>query len=250
MMIRHPKSSRLAVPSAPTLRSAGFTLVELAIVMFIIALLLGGMLMPLSAQQDVRARQETEQRLAEIREALYGFALLNGRLPQPASAGGSGAEDASTCGSVSCVGYVPWATLGTARTDSWGKLFRYTVSKEFVATITTAAVPKLTVQPDSVGGSYLAGGTTCSTTSQCVPAVFFSQGKNNYGTTENGALLSNTSSTNVDETGNDTLSADRTAYYSRTPSENATAPGGEFDDLVLWLSSNTLFNRLINAGKL
>jgi prepilin-type N-terminal cleavage/methylation domain-containing protein len=34
--------------------STGFTLIELAIVMFIVTLLLGGMLLPLSAQQDVR----------------------------------------------------------------------------------------------------------------------------------------------------------------------------------------------------
>lgn len=67
-------------------RPAGFTLIELAMVLFIVALLIGGLLMPLSAQYEVRGRQETEKALANIREALIGFAVVNGRLPCPAVA--------------------------------------------------------------------------------------------------------------------------------------------------------------------
>ena len=63
----------------------GFTLIELAIVMFIVALMLGGMLLPLSAQQDVRARSETTRMMNEAREALIGFAMINDRFPCPAS---------------------------------------------------------------------------------------------------------------------------------------------------------------------
>jgi prepilin-type N-terminal cleavage/methylation domain-containing protein len=65
-------------------RSSGFTLVELAMVLFIVSLLIGGLLMPLSAQNEVRGRQETDRALATIREALIGFAAINGRLPCPA----------------------------------------------------------------------------------------------------------------------------------------------------------------------
>jgi prepilin-type N-terminal cleavage/methylation domain-containing protein len=65
-------------------RSSGFTLVELAMVLFIVSLLIGGLLMPLSAQNEVRGRQETDRALANIREALIGFAAINGRLPCPA----------------------------------------------------------------------------------------------------------------------------------------------------------------------
>ncbi len=67
-------------------RPAGFTLIELAMVLLIVALLIGGLLMPLSAQYEVRGRQETEKALANIREALIGFAVVNGRLPCPAVA--------------------------------------------------------------------------------------------------------------------------------------------------------------------
>ncbi|OQY65831.1 MAG: hypothetical protein B6D47_12090 [Rhodocyclaceae bacterium UTPRO2] len=37
----------------------GFTLAEMAVVLVIVALLIAGMMLPLSAQQDIRARQET-----------------------------------------------------------------------------------------------------------------------------------------------------------------------------------------------
>ena len=53
----------------------GFTLIELAIVMFIVALLLGGMLLPLAAQQDVRNFGDTSKILADSRDALLGFAM-------------------------------------------------------------------------------------------------------------------------------------------------------------------------------
>ena len=70
----------------PSNRAAGFTLIELAIVLFIVSLLIGGMLIPLSAQTEIRGRQETDRALATIREALIGFAAINGRLPCPAVA--------------------------------------------------------------------------------------------------------------------------------------------------------------------
>lgn len=67
-------------------RPSGFTLIELAMVLFIVSMLIGGLLLPLSAQYELGGRQETEKALANIREALIGFAMVNGRLPCPAVA--------------------------------------------------------------------------------------------------------------------------------------------------------------------
>jgi prepilin-type N-terminal cleavage/methylation domain-containing protein len=64
----------------------GFSLLELAVVMTILALLLGSALLPLAAQNDMRARRDTDKALADIRDALVGFAIVNGRLPCPAAA--------------------------------------------------------------------------------------------------------------------------------------------------------------------
>lgn len=250
-MAIHPHRIDGAVPPAPTSAQRGFTLTELAIVMFVVALLLGGMLLPLSAQQDIRARQETEKTLNDIREALIGFAVTNGRLPRPATSATNGAEAAICVSDAACSGFVPWATLGSAKLDGWGKLIRYSVTPMFAnATITLSTVANRTVQTRDVAGtlSYLAGGSSCTTPNQCVPAVIFSQGKNRWGTTDADlALGDGGSATNIDEDGNNT---GPTNYVSRTPNDNTATLGGEFDDIVLWLSGHTLFNRLVAAGKL
>ena len=73
MRTRHIKF--FAVPPAPTFLASGFTLIELAIVLFVVALLLGGMLLPLSAQQDVRSYGDTQKILTDARDALVGFAM-------------------------------------------------------------------------------------------------------------------------------------------------------------------------------
>jgi len=65
-------------------RSKGFSLVELAVAVAIIALLLAGALIPLSTQIDVRNSADTQRGMESIRDAIVGFAQANGRLPCPA----------------------------------------------------------------------------------------------------------------------------------------------------------------------
>ena len=62
-------------------RSQGFSLVELAVVMTIVAFLLGGLLYTLSAQTEQRNFEETRRRLDQARELILAFAIVNGRLP-------------------------------------------------------------------------------------------------------------------------------------------------------------------------
>jgi prepilin-type N-terminal cleavage/methylation domain-containing protein len=55
----------------------GFTLIELAIVLVIITILIGGLAMPLSAQIQARRIAETNKTLEEAREAIIGYAMSN-----------------------------------------------------------------------------------------------------------------------------------------------------------------------------
>ena len=68
--------------SPPT--EQGFSLVELAVVLVIVALLSSGLMLGLSAQRDSAANQEVQRQLDTAREVLLGFAMANGRLPCPA----------------------------------------------------------------------------------------------------------------------------------------------------------------------
>jgi prepilin-type N-terminal cleavage/methylation domain-containing protein len=58
-------------------RTRGFTLIELAIVLVIVTILIGGLAMPLSAQIQARRIAETQKILEEAREAIIGYAMSN-----------------------------------------------------------------------------------------------------------------------------------------------------------------------------
>jgi prepilin-type N-terminal cleavage/methylation domain-containing protein len=131
------------------IQSRGFSLIELAVALFIIALLLAGAFVPLSSQIDVRNAAETQRNMDSIRDALIGFAQANGRLPCPANGAtpagavdtttwatpvAAGAEQWNPSGANTCytfAGVLPWTTLGVPETDGWGRRFTYRVSQVF-----------------------------------------------------------------------------------------------------------------------
>jgi len=232
-------------------RGGGFTLIELAVVILVITLLLGSLLVPLATQVEQRRFSEAEKQLEDTREAMIGFAMINGRLPRPANSATDGTEKVTCSGSVvACTGFVPWSTLGLPRLDPWGKQLRYSVNPNFADSPFTFSTP-LTYHK-----------RVCPSASGCtpavvndVPAVILSHGPNNWGYRDDGGEVGDASSTNSDEDANDAkfkcaAPADCTDFVSRTISKNPTAPGGEFDDLVTWISNSLLFNRMVAAGRL
>lgn len=233
----------------------GFSLVELAIVMLIISILMAGVLVPLSIQMDVRKGGETRKTIEEAREALVGFAMANSRLPCPASAASNGVEAPSGGGvcTAPLAGFVPAVTLSLTPTDAqgylldgWNNRVRYAVttanSAAFTFTTTgqmkalgiAALASDLRVCSTSTGkivGPPPSCAANATLTSTAV-AVIYSLGPNGP-----------TGGTGTDEAEN--LNADR-LFISHDPTP-AGATNGEFDDLVVWLSPNVLYNRLITA---
>lgn len=246
---------------------AGFTLTELAIVMVIMALLIGGMLVPLSTQRDIQNTNNTQKQLSEIREALLGFAAANGRLPCPASPATSGIENPAGGGACASAnnGFVPGATLGIGPTDSqgyvldaWGNRIRYAITtwgatsgtppyhpNAFTTVdgiksawsdplLATGIEPRLRVCSTSVG----IGSSDCAsdmTISYTTAAILVSSGRNG-GTTP----------TSADELAN---TDNNSTFVNHAPTP-ADAPQGEFDDIVVWLSPNILYSRMIAANRL
>ena len=239
-------------------RSAGFTLTELAIVMIIMALLIGGMMMPLSAQQDIRNNTETTRQLDEIREALLGFVVTNGYLPCPARSTSNGNEDrddatggTSKCNGGKRFGPIPWVTLGLKPSDSWGHLFLYSVTPVFshgkpADRFSMSSTPDITIRTRDTSGNL-----ENLSNIDGIPAVVLSTGKNGYWswTLDIAAQNADSTGTNNDEDTNASSAADGKTFVSRTPT-GPDSPTGEFDDLVTWVSPNVLFNRMVAAGKL
>lgn len=238
---------------------SGFTLIEIAVAAFVIAVLLGGLLIPLTTQVEQRQISDTEKALQEIRDALVGFAVANGYLPCPdrataVSAGtptgtnvaNDGIEDINTLGECSAAneGNVPWATLGVGSMDVWGNRFRYQVNANFSrrspgATFTLSSTSNIIVCSAS------ACGATARYTNDAV-AVIISLGKNGLGAINASTGTANPAPTSADEIQNQTGPSQ---FMSRTHTQ-VGSPAGEFDDIVTWLSKHTLFNRMVAAGKL
>jgi prepilin-type N-terminal cleavage/methylation domain-containing protein len=89
----------------------GFTLIEMAIVLVIMTILIGGLAMPLSAQIQARRIAETNRTLDEARDAILGFAMshTSGQCTCAYSSGLLQAPPATTCPANLC----PTSVTGT-----------------------------------------------------------------------------------------------------------------------------------------
>lgn len=233
----------------------GFTLVEVAIVLVIVALLLGGLLIPLSTQLTQQRITENQRLLDEIKEALIGYAAshpapapdLHPYLPCPDKTTGGGAgtandgqEDRNVAGScVTQEGNIPWVTLGITPFDSSGNRFHYRVTAAFSNSTTGFTL-------SSTGDLRVCAAAGCAVViANQVPAVILSYGPNGYGAI-NSAGNQNPAASSADELENTNGNTD---FVSRGPT-NTSSNLGEFDDVVAWLSPGLLFNRMVVAGRL
>jgi len=248
----------------------GFTLVELAMVLFIISLLLGGLLGPLSTRLEGEERRQTTATLNEIRDSLIAYAMVNGHLPCPdcpasgTSAGcgiintasstniGDGQEDLVAGASMvarsnplaqcaTAEGNIPWVTLGVTQLDAWGNRFGYRVTDTFADNVdgtgssACAVSAGVSFQICSQGNIRVndAAGTAIA---QNIPALVISYGKNanDAGNPSSIVELAN-------QNAGSAIFVD--TIYS-------TNPAVQFDDILSWIPPNTLVYRMVQAERL
>ena len=228
------------------LRTGGFTLVEMAIVLVIVALLLGGLLPVISSQIEQQRRNETRKNLDEIQQALIGYAIINGTLPcpstttDPADTANYGIAPPTCSVNPTTEGFLPWKTLGVPEVDAWGikqsstmkGYWRYRVDRNFAAPFalsTGFSADKLSVvnNSNSLITPATSGCLSLNPTSECPIAIVFSTGPNLTADGKN-------SSPNTEVPG---------VFQSDVPSAS-------FDDILIWISRPQLFNRMVTAGTL
>lgn len=260
--------------------AAGFTLVELAIVVAVVALLLGALLAPLATQHQLRKNKEAERELREIKETLIGFAVTNGRLPWPdRDFPPDGIENvpatplALPC--TVCEGWLPWQTIGAAAIDPWGRRYVYRISSEFGFSVQTgqpAAVEQMdlfdagTVRINTRGDDPAAGSggeqkedVVLTTDAAAAVATLGSNGQG--GVWPDGNFIAQAPAGTDERINSDGLNpvAPAPHFYSRqltlptTSTCSDTVEGQvfcEYDDQVIWIPRVVLINRMVEAGRL
>lgn len=211
-----------------TFRSHGFTLIEMAVVLVIVGLMLGGLLVPLSIQMETDKRKETAATLVSIREALIGFAIINNRFPCP-DANNDGLANDSCTSSYSAPnppGRLPFASLGVSATDAWNRPWTYMVNGGFTGTFSLGSAGS------GVGRILISSVAGCGSAmlADDVAAVVISEGKNDITTSA------------LEQENNDTTNS---CFVSAGYTQGANG----FDDQLVWIPRGTLFSRMVAAGK-
>ncbi len=255
----------------------GFSLIELAMVLFIVSLLVAGLLGPLSIRVEQRERLAAVDEMAQIEESLYGFAISNGRLICPdctnnaGDCGGSTANDGledrfTNVDYLDCaadIGNLPWVDLAVNQFDPWDRQYMYRVSDDFADGPDDDEPDRNTALAcfnSNTGTSFALcsqgditvqdRGSTCPGTApgglpvaNNIPALVFTQGKK----LDTESPLSCYEQENTD---GDTVFV--STNYSQHEGADATDPDLNFyfDDIVIWISPHILMNRMVNAGRL
>lgn len=217
-------------------RPHGFTLVELSIVLLLLGLLLGGLLSPLAAQRSQAELQAARQQMEEIREALTGFALANGRLPCPARP--QLASENTMAGREDCLlqhGVIPWVSLALPANDPWGNRFTYYASERFTGELPADARASFTL--DTLGNANIvdSGGKTLASD---LPAVIVCHGRSAAG------AFSGEGQRIAGAAGDEAENADADLTFV------AHSPTPSFDDHVTWIIPSILKSRMVSGGRL
>lgn len=119
-------------------RAAGFSLIEIAIVLVILAILAVTLGSTTTGMVEARRRDETNQNMQKVETALVSFVSTTRRLPCPADGSltnvdvnwGLERRSASGACDTMATGVVPWRSVGLTNAevmDGWNSLFTYRV---------------------------------------------------------------------------------------------------------------------------
>lgn len=269
-------------------RRSGFTLVELAVVLTIVAFLLASLMYTLSAQQDQRNLDETRRRLETARELVLSFAAVNGRLPCPARSASTAApvtvlgdEVRTPAGNPDCIGdavidyyggtnagvtlgLLPARAIGFQQVDpaglaidAWGNRIRYAVAYLKTGAGCGAAQPHFTNTTN-----LRANGISCQPNDLIVCKSATGIGGTDCGGASNQIMTANLVVAVIFSTGKNggtptggtgideaaNLNGDRVFVFH--PPTPADFANGEFDDQFTWITVGELYGRMIAAGTL
>ena len=273
------------MPVTKVKSSAGFTLIEIAVVLVIVGFLLGSFIGSITQRIETSQRESTKKQLADIKVALLGFASAKGRLPCPATTTSNGFEDPFNGSTLvtPCTlqhGFIPGKSLGidgvynrdNLLVDVWGNPIRYSVTTDSANAFTTPYtapgaggikdVGIANLFPDLVicgADSGLPDDCDASVTTLIdnAPFVVLSLGKDGSDFVTNIAPNSDQGENAGEATVAANVAGENIAYtvgsgnafVNKSYSSDAAA-AGQFDDLIVWESPYILYSHMLEAGQL
>lgn len=239
-------------------RQAGFSLIELAVVLVIIGLLVGGGIAALNATTEQTRRAEQRRQLEHVRQALYGFAMSRGRLPCADSdtpPDGRENYDGSSCESGAAQGALPWLTLGLGRQDAWGHPLYYSVT-----TNPGGSIEDYADDPGAPGASSFDLDDEANRDiedgdgdllAEDVPAVVVSFGpQGGQVWTSSGFQCPGDGAPAAGFSAAETENCDGDQTFADAGYRAADDPDGRFDDMLIWVPNAVLKARMVDAGRL
>jgi type II secretory pathway pseudopilin PulG len=238
----------------------GFTLMEMAVVITLMAIFLTMGLRMLRATQESAAWSETRAKQERIKVALIAFLRTNGRLPCPDSALPPTGGEPVACLVNAGRGVLPWKVLGLSVgdvQDGWANFFTYRVANRTPASASNwtikaglpAAAPFTIAELATPLTAFTLQerndvGVLGAALSPNPVVVIISHGKNGSGarTVRGTAVIP--LPTGADELAN--AGAASTTFVRRTPTDVAGATGGTFDDLVAYMTPGDLLQPLVD----
>jgi prepilin-type N-terminal cleavage/methylation domain-containing protein len=262
-----------------TKQHSGFTLIELAVVVFIIGILASVGLATLKSQMESTSISATKKKQETMKNSLISYLAKYNRLPCPAIDNTGLESRVLTNAPANCIdntgksaylGILPYATLGlpkSAALDGWENFFSYAVSTQWTLTYSTAAPvvggtsTNVASQAFNVGdsGTIAVNNRSPATSSTPTPissnAVVFivSHGKNGLGAFTNKGTQNVSPAAGTDELANvpvPTTWAVPSAFYQREYTDIAVPTYGAFDDIAQFLNPRDLITPLILDGAL
>ncbi len=223
-------------------KQAGFTLIELAVVLVIVGLLAGSFIGAFAERIDATRRDNTQKELEEVKNVLlaYAFSQAIPRLPCPDTDDPPDGEE--NCPAAAVVGVLPWKDLGIGYADAWDNRYRYWVNPDF----SSAAGFQLATNNNNSATVRTRVGDDGKVLLDNAVAVVFSTGKNGLGgiTVNDQLIVAPAAGSDED----DNLNAN---FMSRTHTEEGAAvAGGAFDDILVWINIYEIKSKMVEVGKL
>lgn len=228
----------------------GFSLIELAVVLLILAVLLSLGIGALSTMYKGRQYRSTQESMDNVRRALGDYLRSNGRLPCPdTDVNAPDGRENAPC-AAQRFGLVPHLDLGLqqdAALDGWDNFLSYMIS-------TTFGGPGNANRNWTTANQFFVGNTGELTdagpgalTNYVVAVISHGPNGNGAYTRKGTRNLLPAAATNPDEL--DNTDNDQTFVIRQTTDDSAAA-GGAFDDLVSALQPNDLISPLVRDGAL